>query len=158
MKNHFLRTVLILLILAVLAAGGVYAAARYGTPDDPLVTLSYLRDVAEREITYRTDGSISAAVTQARTQVQSDTRAAMGVFQPVELTAGQTLSCAAGAEVLLTSGSAVSSGSFTDSTAGEALAAGGSLAVNHLYLAGEDAAVQTAQGASFMVRGDFTVG
>ena len=31
MKNRFLRTFLILLLIAVLCAGAVYAAARYGS-------------------------------------------------------------------------------------------------------------------------------
>ena len=158
MKNRFLRTFLILFLIAVLCAGGVYAAARYGTQDDPLVTMSYLRDVAEREITDRTDSSIQSAVSTAKTQVEESAREAMGVFRPVELTAGQTLRCDPGAEVLLTAGTAVSAGDFTDTTAGEPLAPQNAMAVNHLYLAGEGASLQTAEGASVMVRGGYTVG
>ena len=152
MKNHFLRTFLILLLIAVLGAGAVYAAARYGSQEDPLVAKSYLTDVIEKEITDYTESQIRAAVSDAQGRVQAQIRAAAGVFESVSLTAGQTLSCEPGTEVLLTSGSVTASGAFTDTTLGEALT-DGALAVNHLYLAG-DSAVLTANGdAALMVRG-----
>ena len=50
MKNRTFRTLMILLLVAVLGAGGVYAAVRYGTQADPLITLSYLTDVKEPEL------------------------------------------------------------------------------------------------------------
>ena len=137
MKNRFLRTFLILLLVAVVGAGGVYAAARYGSPEDPLVTKSYLTDVVEKELTDQTDAQI---------------RAAAGVFEPVQLTAGQTLSCEPGTEVVLTAGSATASGAFTDATLGEAVTEG-AVAVNHLYLAGDNAVLTAAGDAALMVRG-----
>lgn len=152
MKNRFLRAFLILLLVAALGAGGVYAAARYGSQEDPLVAKSYLIDVVEKEITDRTDEQIRAAVSDAQGRVQEQIRAASGAFQSVQLSAGQTLSCEPGTEVLLTSGSVTASGDLTDTTLGEALT-DGALAVNHLYLAG-DSAVLTANGAAaLMVRG-----
>ena len=39
MKNRTFRTLMILLLVAVLGANGVYAAVRYGTQADPLITL-----------------------------------------------------------------------------------------------------------------------
>ena len=137
MKHHFLRTFLILLLVAVLGAGAVYAAARYGSQEDPLVAKSYLTDVVEKEITDYTDGQI---------------RAAAGVFEPVHLTAGQTLTCEPGTEVVLTSGSVTASGNFTDTTLGEALA-DVAITANHLYLAGEDAVLTAGGDAALMVRG-----
>lgn len=152
MKHHFLRTFLILLLVAVLGAGAVYAAARYGSQEDPLVAKSYLTDVVEKEIIDYTDGQIRAAVSDAQGRVQAQIRAAAGVFEPVHLTAGQTLTCEPGTEVVLTSGSVTASGNFTDTTLGEALT-DGTLTANHLCLAG-DSAVLTANGdAALMVRG-----
>ena len=152
MKNRFLRTFLILLLVAALGAGGVYAAARYGSQEDPLIAKSYLIDVVEKEMTDQTDAQIRAAVSAAQGRVQEQIRAASGAFQSVQLSAGQTLSCEPGTEVLLTSGSVTAFGDLTDTTLGEALT-DGALAVNHLYLAG-DSAVLTASGdAALMVRG-----
>ena len=152
MKNRFLRTFLILLLIAVLCAGAVYAAARYGTQDDPLVTKSYLTDVVEKELTDQTDAQIRAAVSDAQGRVQAQIRAAAGVFESVQLTAGQTLSCEPGTEVVLTAGSAAVSGNFTDTTLGEAVT-DGAVAVNHLYLAGENAVLTAESDAALMVRG-----
>ena len=83
MKHHFLRTFLILLLVAALGAGGVYAVARYGSQEDPLIAKSYLIDVVEKEITDRTDEQIRAAVSDAQGRVQEQIRAAAGVFQSV---------------------------------------------------------------------------
>lgn len=152
MKHHFLRTFLILLLIAALGAVGVYAAARYGSQEDPLVAKSYLTDVVEKEITDYTDSQIRAAVSEAQGRVQAQIRTAAGVFEPVELSAGQTLSCEPGTEVVLTSGSVTASGDFTDTTLGEPLS-GGALTANHLYLAGENATLTAGGDASLMVRG-----
>ena len=159
MKNRFLRTVLILLLIAVLAAGGVYAAARYGSQDDPLITLSYLTDVAEQQITDQTETAIQTAVSNAQSQVQDQLRAAAGVYQPVNLAAGQTLKCNPGTEILLTGGAAAMTGAGADVTTGAALASGASLPLNHLCLAGSDGVtIQTGEQAAFMIRGGYTVG
>ena len=152
MKNHFLRTFLILLLVAVLGAVGVYAAAIYGSQEDPLVAKSYLTDVVEKEITDYTDSQIRAAVSDAQGRVQAQIRAAAGVFETVRLTAGQTLACEPGTEVVLLSGSVAASGDLTDTTLGEALNEG-ALSANHLYLAGENAVLTSSGDATLMVRG-----
>ena len=152
MKNHFLRTFLILLLVAVLGAVGVYAAARYGSQEDPLVAKSYLTDVVEKEITDYTDSQIRAAVSDAQGRVQAQIRAAAGVFETVRLTAGQTLTCEPGTEIVLLSGSVTASGDLTDTTLGEALNEG-ALSANHLYLAGDNAVLTAAGDATLMVRG-----
>ena len=159
MKNRFLRTFLILLLIAVLAAGGVYAAARYGSQDDPLITLSYLTDVAEQQITDQTETSIRTAVSNAQAQMQDQLRDAAGVYQPVNLSAGQTLNCDPGTEILLTGGAAVMNGAGSDVTVGSALASGVNLPVNHLCLAGSDGVtIQTDASAALMLRGGYSVG
>lgn len=159
MKNRFLLTFLSLLLVSVLIAGGVYAAVRYGTQDDPLITLSYLTDVAEKEITEQTDTAIQTAVSNAQSQMQEQVRAASGVYQSVSLTAGQTLKCDPGTEILLTSGAAVMTGAGSDVTTGAALASGANLAVNHLCLAGSDGVtLSTGDKAVLMVRGNYNVG
>ena len=159
MKHRALRTALLVLLVLALIGGGVYAAVRYGSQDDPLVTMSYLTDVAERELTDQLDARINAAVANAQAEVQSSAQAAAGVYHAVDLTAGKTIRCDAGTELLLLSGKATASGAFADATSGEALASGGSLTVNHLYLAAENGASVRADGAvSLMVRGVYSVG
>ena len=159
MKHRALRTALLVLLVLALIGGGVYAAVRYGSQDDPLVTMSYLTDVAERELTDQLDARINAAVANAQAEVQSSAQAAAGVYHAVDLTAGKTIRCDAGTELLLLSGNATASGAFADATSGEALASGGSLTANHLYLAAENGASVRADGAvSLMVRGVYSVG
>lgn len=159
MKDKALRAIWILFLIAVLAGGAVYAVSRYGTPDDPLVSMSYLTDVAERRITDQTDTQINAAVSAAQEEFDRQVRAAADVYQAVNLSSGQTLRCEPGTEVLLTAGSASSSGAFTDSTTGEALASGGGLTVNHLYLASvSGASIRAGESAALMVRGTYTIG
>ena len=46
MKKKTLTTIILIVALAMVAAVTVYAVANYGTKDDPLVTSSYLQDVA----------------------------------------------------------------------------------------------------------------
>ena len=109
-------------------------------------------------ITDRTDASIRDAVSGAQAKVQENLRSAVGVFQSVSLTAGQTLRCEAGAEILLLSGSAVTAGPFSDVTTGESMAAGAAIEANHLLLAGEDeAALQANDAVRLLVRGGCTL-
>lgn len=158
MKHRAGRIALLLVLAAVLIAGGVYAAVRYGTRDDPLVTMSYLTDVVEQEITEQTDASIRDAVSAAQKEIRQDLSEQGGGFHAVRLTAGQTLRCELGAELLLTDGSAVTAGAFTDTTAGEALAPESAVPANHLLLASEDGAALKASGdVILMVRGEVTL-
>ena len=158
MKHRAGRIALLLVLAAALIAGGVYAAVRYGTRDDPLVTMSYLTDVVEQEITEQTDAKIQNAVSAAQDEIRQDLSEQGGGFRAVRLNDGQTLRCGIGAEILLTDGSAVTAGAFTDTTAGETLAPESAVPANHLLLASEDGAALKASGdVTLMVRGDCTL-
>ena len=160
MKNRTFRTLMILLLVAVLGAGGVYAAVRYGTQADPLITLSYLTDVKEPELADAYSVKASAAVEELKNNLPaSDIAGITGDYVSAELTAGQTLKCEAGTEVLLRSGKATASAVLTDVTDGSQLEAGQALATNHLYLTRMDGGAVTASGgAALMIRGEYTIG
>ena len=60
--------------LCVLAVGGVFtalAAGGYGSQDDPLVTLSYITDVAVPEANARIDSVFSQKETAIKSDIQS---------------------------------------------------------------------------------------
>ena len=160
MKNRTTKTLLILLLVAVLAATGVYAAVRYGTQDDPLVTMSYLTDVKEPELADAYSVKADAAVEEMKNNLPaSDTAAVTGDYVSAELTAGQTLKCEAGTEVLLRSGKVTASAVLTDVTDGAQVEAGKALTANHLYIApAAGITLQTDGSAALMLRGGYSIG
>ena len=159
MKNRTFRTLMILLLVAVLGAGGVYAAVRYGTQADPLITLSYLTDVKEPELADAYAVKADAAVEELRSTVSGNVAAVTGDYVSVELSDGQTVTCKAGTEVLFRAGSANAAADLSDVTDGSQLEAGQALATNHLYLTRMDGGAVTASGgAALMIRGEYTIG
>ncbi len=160
MKNRTTKTLLILLLVAVLAATGVYAAVRYGTQDDPLVTMSYLNEVKEPELADAYAVKASAAVEELKNNLPAANNAAItGDYVSAELTQGQTLKCEAGTELMLRSGKAAASAALTDITDGSTLEAGKALTANHLYIApAAGVTLQTESGAALMLRGDYSIG
>ena len=148
------QTIIIIAAALLLLAFGVavYAAtsADYGTQADPLVTKSYLDQVLRPEIDKELQSALDAAAAQSQP--------ASGDFQKVTLKAGQTLRCALGTELLLSSGTARAQGTLSDVTAGTATNQGGALELNHLYLAaGDDARVETSDTAELLVYGSYSV-
>lgn len=159
MKNRTFRTLMILLLVAVLGAGGVYAAVRYGTQADPLITLSYLTDVKEPELADAYAVKADAAVEELKSTISTDVAAVTGDYVSAELYDGQTLTCKAGTEVLFRSGSAKAAAVLSDVTDGTELQIGEALVANHLYLTRSDGAAVSASGsASMMLRGDYSIG
>lgn len=146
-------------LLAVLLVAGVTAVAvsNYGTQSDPLVTLSYLNSKAKTDILAEVDKAINEAKAGPGTSSSE--------FAVVTLSNGQTLTCAAGTEIMLRVGSAESYGPDTprlvDSTTGEAATdAGTALTKNHMYLVTikDNGIRSTAATTKVLVRGSYTVG
>lgn len=157
----------ILVTAMVLTALLGLAAVAYGvnTSSDPLVSLSYLTG------TYRTNllSDVETAVNaESRTLSEdfskqiSDLKSAVGAqaatpaendFEVRELSSGQTVSVSAGGEVLVLSGSAsaVEAG-LTDATAGSSVYAGGSLSVNHLYVAVSNCTIKASGAVKLLVK------
>ena len=57
--------------LCVLAMGGIFTAGGYGSQDDPLVTLSYITDVAVPEANARIDSVFSQKESAIKSDIQS---------------------------------------------------------------------------------------
>ena len=154
------------LAVAVLTAFAAMAGGGAGSQSDPLVTLSYLTDTFTSQIMDKLDGLLDKRNT-ALTQELADRFASGGAavdrsaYRAVTLSAGQTLSGEAGCEVVLRSGSARCTGEgstgLIDTTSGGDLGNEAALAANHLYLMPESRSITTAEGATLLARGAYTV-
>ena len=169
-----IRIVLIALaavLLLGIAALAVDAATSAGTEDDPLVTLSYINDVfipyvtelfrkdlEEKETTLRDDlEDRVAALEEAGVGSGSG-----GEYVVETLSAGQTLICRRGAELMLRIGSATvtaenTPGLVDTSTAGN-LNDGEQLIVNHLYMVTINGhGIRAEETVKIVVRGEYTI-
>lgn len=132
-------------------------AAEAGSPQDPLVTLSYLNETFMNTIMARVDEKIAAR------GGQSTGGESAADFTVVTLASGQTLTGDIGCEVMLRVGSAVcaapSAPGLIDETAGTTLNDGGALVQNHLYMMTiENRAVRAAAATTkLLVRGSYTI-
>lgn len=154
------QIVVLVIAIAALAAGiGAYAATSYGTQTDPLITLSYITGKLEPSIREDFDSKLNTAVEKLERDFESELATATGSFKTISLAAGDSLEGAAGCEILLRSGTASAIGSLVDVTGGGALASGGALAANHLYLASDSGAgVKVTADAVLLVRGTYKTG
>lgn len=165
--------------LVTLALVGVaVAAGQQGSKNDPLVTLSYLNDQALPAILSQVDKKVSDKQSELEQKLNtvvdgyvkevegklsgSSGSSSGGVFQIVNLKAGQTVVGTAACEFLLRSGTAVcvsdTAPGLIDTTAGSALSGGSALTANHLYLATIDGrGVKASTNVTIMVRGGYTI-
>lgn len=145
------------LILALGAGIGAIAASSYGTQDDPLVAKSYLDNTLTPKLQQQFQTQLDNQVQALEQKISSSG----GSFSVVNLSAGQTLSCSGGCEIILRSGNASASGSsgLSDVTDGQALSVGSALAANHLCVAASQGdGVYSSSGAVLLVRGGYTIG
>lgn len=165
-------------LVTLTLVGVAVAAGQQGSKSDPLVTLSYLNDQALPAIMSQVDGKVADKQTELEKKLAAvvdgyvkevESRlnggsgsSSGGVFQIVNLKAGQTVVGTAACEFLLRSGKAVCVSStapgLIDTTGGSTLSGGGALTANHLYLATVDGrGVKAATDATIMVRGGYTI-
>lgn len=153
--------------LCVLTIGTASFAAAAGNEADPLITLSYLKNIFTGQVQEMIDASVAegqekvkgeldqaiqdwdARVSQAVEDVlaESGSSQTAAVYETVTLTKGQILEGQAGCELILRSGEAVLSAAdpaLTDTTTATTLAKGGRLAANHLYLVAGSCSVSVA--------------
>lgn len=165
-----------IVLTAVVVVGAFSASAAGGDQDDPLVTLSYLTQVVTPELLEKVDEQVAAneqaltdrlntAIDQYSEEMEQALAQGAGEsasYVSASLAAGQTLTPAAGSELLLRSGEAkVSIGSspvLVDATDGGSLEIGGSLTANHLYVAPlAGAGITAASACVLLVRGTYTI-
>ena len=150
MKKTTMRILLAALAVLLLAGAAVYAASNYGSKDDPLITESYLDEVVKPQLESELITSLDSAKSELR-------ESAPGEFARVELSAGQTLRCAAGCQLLPVSGSVSAAGPLSDTTAGAAVERGEPLSANHLYLSTADGGAEALGAATLLVSGAYSV-
>lgn len=146
-------TKILVAALTVLLLAGItaYAVTNYGSESDPLITKSYLDEVLKPQL----ETELQTRLDQAETQLRDSMP---GEFAELSLSAGQTVSCSAGAEIVLRSGNAQASGSLVNTTAGSSVSSGSGLTANHLYMAVEDGSgVTSGSGAVILVSGSYIV-
>lgn len=140
-------------ICAAVLLTGVFAAAA-GGEEDPLITLSYLKNVFTGEIQTMVDEAIAAGQEQNKTDLNAaiqawDTKVSEAMkdalntpaqekpasFVPADMSEGQSITIEAGCEIIVRAGAPVCSADLIDQTDGTVLAAGNTLKQNHSYLA-----------------------
>lgn len=139
-------------------AGVALAAGTQGSQSDPLVTLSYLNEVALPGLLKQVDQKLDARESELTQKLQSAAGNSQASFVAVELSAGKTLTLSAGAQLLFRSGAAASTAALADTTDGTTLSGTGALTANHLYLATGDGQSVTASAAStVLVQGSYSL-
>ena len=143
-------------VCAVVVLTAAYAAAAAGSENDPLITLSYLRNIFTPEVQTMVDEAVDAGAAQNKADLDaaiqdwdaevdqavqdalnSQQKEEPASFEPVSMADGKTISVKAGCEIILRSGKPVCSVDLIDQTDGTVLKAGDTLKVNHLYLTTE---------------------
>lgn len=146
------------ILVAGTIAGVALAAGTQGSQSDPLVTLSYLNEVALPGLLKQVDEKLSARESALTEKLQSAAGGGQASFVSVELAAGKCVTLSAGAQLLFRGGSAASTAALADTTDGTTLSGTGALTKNHLYLATGDGQVVTASAAStVLVQGSYTL-
>ena len=165
-QNKWLVRVLVVLLLSGLLSMTVTVASGVGTDDDPLVTLSYLKETFMNDIMKKVDEKIADRNKQIGQQLGGQVSSGANVsdtFTVVTLSGGQVLTGDIGCEVLLRVGTAVcvspSSPGLIDQSSASVLNNNGALVQNHLYMMTiEGRGVKaTAATTKLMVRGSYTI-
>lgn len=165
-QNRWLVRILVVLLLSGLLSLTVTAAAGVGTDDDPLVTLSYLKETFMDDIMKKVDEKIAVRNKQITQQLGGQVSSGENVastFTVVTLSNGQVLTGDIGCEVLLRVGTAVcvspSSPGLIDQSSASVLNNNGALVQNHLYMMTiEGRGVKATAGTTkLMVRGGYTI-
>lgn len=165
-KNRWLARMLVVLVLSGLLSMTVTVASGVGTDNDPLVTLSYLKETFTKDILKQVDEKIAARNNQIAQQVGGQLGSGDQIaseFTVVTLSNGQVLIGDIGCEVLLRVGTAVcvspSSPGLIDESSAAVLNNSAALAQNHLYMMTiEGRGVKaTATTTKLMVRGSYTI-
>ena len=131
------------------------AFASPGSSDDPLVTLSYIKDTLLPEIYEYVDAKFS--------KVPAGDTAPGASFVVVDVKKGQKVVCDAGCELILRMGKATinasQSGGISDVTAGGDLQQGMAMPANHLLIVplGDGRGVTMTVDGKIMIKGTYTI-
>ena len=154
------RMCAIIIGLVLLLAAGITAYAvstAYGSREDPLITKSYLDEVVQPELEKTVQAELEKAL--------SEVKAGSGEFTLLTLSAGQTVTCAVGTELLPRFGGAKAYAydsadvALVDTTSAAALMNGTALSANHLYMVTilGNGFTATADNTKILISGTYTV-
>ena len=157
-KSARLRAVLIALAILLAVGVTVYAAANYGSQDDPLITKSYLDTVVQPELEKELETRLEAALSQTGTDG--------GDFVVLTLQNGQRVTCEVGTELLPRFGTVlayaydVADVALVDTTAANAVMSGAALSANHLYMVTikGNGFTAAADNTKVLVSGEYAIG
>ena len=159
MRHKKIATIMAaVLILAVGIGVGAYAASNFGTQADPLVAKSYLDQTVTPKLQSEFQTKLDAQVEIMEQQISAQSAGLN--FVSVSLTNGQTLKGSIGCEIILRSGTAVSSGAagLSDVTDGKLIATGTALTANHLCMvSAQGDGVKASSSVTLLVRGSYTI-
>lgn len=162
LKNKKILYVLIGIVILALGAGiGAYAASTLGTQSDPLIVKSYLDNVLTPQLQSDFDSQIDSKVQQLEQEIAGVSSALSGNFKTVSLSSGQTLKGTVGCEIVLRSGtaSASSSAGLSDLTSGSVVSNGSTLSANHLcVVATANDGVKASGSVTLLIKGSYTIG
>ena len=170
------KLIIIAAAIALLAAGtgiGILATGSgYGSESDPLITLSYLRETVEPQLEEKVSKTVEAEseeyaekIDQSILELQESLSgdASGDVFTYVVIPSGKTMTCDAGTELMLRSGSCEAYGSgaavLSDTTSGSVIGEGASVTNNHLCIVTASGGGVTAVSgdAELLVRGNYSI-
>ena len=151
MKKNFEKIGLIALICILTISAGVFASP--GSPDDPLISLSYIPAQLLPEIY----SYIDSKVQEAGGSGTADS------FKVVDLKSGQKVICNAGCELILRMGSAniiaTASGGISDVTKGTDLPHNSAMPSNHLLIVpvSDGRGIVMTSDGKVMIKGTYTL-
>lgn len=138
-------------LITTLAAVSIIAAANPGSDSDPLISKSYIDEVLMPKIESMIGNS------------GGSTNSGTAVFEVVSLSAGQTLFCEAGCEMIIRMGNAnivaTAKGGIADVTAGVDLPNAASAPSNHLLIVpvGDGRGLLALNDMLVMVKGQYSI-
>jgi len=175
MKNKIITGIVFVAAAVLISGASILAFASPGTESDPFITRSYLKEeftplfmnevkAIEQEMTKKFDARIAELEAQLQSGGGSGQPAQGDAekFHVVTLRRNQTLTCTAGAEIMLRIGTANGLGSapaLVNYTSGGTLAAGSALTANHMYLVTIDGngLKATADTVRVLIRGTYKI-
>jgi len=150
-------------LVITFAAGGAIAGSTPGSPEDPLVSRSYV-DMRFNELSQAAAGQVNMEI------IVSEALAAITAFYgdavaytPVFVPAGQILLAGEGTEIILRSGNATAhvpgADGIVNVTTGQDMGAGATIARNNLLIVPRDdgRGILAATDAWFIVKGSYTI-
>lgn len=164
----------VLLAVALVSGLTTMAVTNYGSPDDPLVTLSYLNETVTPGILQQLNAALEARISALQAQLDQITAqgggggetpsSAPSGFVVLTLSKGQTVTCGVGTEIMPRIGTVLSFGPdnprLVDETDAVSVAeSGAALTTNHMYMVtiNGNGVKADRDNTKILIRGEYTV-